>query len=165
VTAAGAVTVLGSFTPLHALLGGLFIGLAAIAQLVLLGRVLGVSGAVKGIVTRQPHAWRYAFVAGMLLASVPLAIFVPSAFQSLPESYSVRLPLFYPFDTPWNHQELFSELLLHSPWPLSAPLRSLAGLLLEGRWLVSDPPWATAAHRAMQSVALPGSPSALWPTQ
>lgn len=88
VGAAGAVSVLGSFTPLHALLGGLLIGVSVVAQLLLLGRVLGVSGAVKGIVQLQPHAWRYAFVAGMLLASVPLALLVPSAFQSLPPSYS-----------------------------------------------------------------------------
>mmetsp|Transcript_43131 Transcript_43131/g.129510 ORF Transcript_43131/g.129510 Transcript_43131/m.129510 type:complete len:512 (-) Transcript_43131:903-2438(-) len=81
-------SVLGSFTPGTALLGGLVIGLSVAMQLVLLGRVLGVSGAVKGIVQGSPGGWRPAFIAGMAIAAVPLAYMLPSNFMFLPDSYT-----------------------------------------------------------------------------
>jgi hypothetical protein len=39
-----------SFTPHHALGGGVLLGIAVIGKLALSGRVLGVSGAFKGLV-------------------------------------------------------------------------------------------------------------------
>ncbi|KAG1677251.1 hypothetical protein FOA52_013450 [Chlamydomonas sp. UWO 241] len=85
---AAADAVIGAFTPGHAAFGGLVIGMAVAMQLLLTGRVLGMSGAVKGIVQRTPGLWRYAFVGGMLVASVPLAMLVPSSFVPLPDTYT-----------------------------------------------------------------------------
>lgn len=58
------------FTPWTALCGGLAVGLAAAALVLLHGRILGVSGILGGLL--QPRgkdrAWRAAFVLGMLAA-------------------------------------------------------------------------------------------------
>lgn len=58
------------FTPGTALLGGILLGLAAAAFILLHGRILGVSGIVGGLI--RPHskdiAWRIAFVLGVLAA-------------------------------------------------------------------------------------------------
>ena len=57
------------FTPGAALLGGLMIGVAAAALLLVNGRILGVSGIVGGLIEPRPHdiGWRFAFIAGLLV--------------------------------------------------------------------------------------------------
>jgi uncharacterized membrane protein YedE/YeeE len=75
-----------SFTPGSAALGGAMIGLA-VAMLVLLnGRVAGVSGILGGLLRPQRGdiAWRWAFIAGLLLAPVAYA-----AVSRLPEIATV----------------------------------------------------------------------------
>lgn len=57
-----------SFTPGSALLGGLILGIAVLGKLSLTGRVLGVSGAFKGLVSGKRDPWRFAFISGMLIA-------------------------------------------------------------------------------------------------
>ncbi|MGE3346355.1 MAG: YeeE/YedE family protein [Ramlibacter sp.] len=58
------------FTPWASLAGGLLLGLASAAFILLNGRVLGISGIVGGLI--KPLAgdalWRVAFVAGLLAA-------------------------------------------------------------------------------------------------
>ncbi|MBX3587076.1 MAG: YeeE/YedE family protein [Ramlibacter sp.] len=58
------------FTPWVSLAGGLLLGLASAAFILLNGRVLGISGIVGGLI--KPLAgdalWRVAFVAGLLAA-------------------------------------------------------------------------------------------------
>lgn len=58
------------FTPLASLCGGLLIGLAAAALLLLNGRIAGISGIVGGLLrpVRGDLRWRLAFIAGLLLA-------------------------------------------------------------------------------------------------
>ena len=56
------------FAPHHALGGGVLLGLAVIGELALTGRVLGVSGAFKGLVRGDRAPWRVAFVGGLLAA-------------------------------------------------------------------------------------------------
>ncbi|CAN7362558.1 YeeE/YedE family protein [Acidovorax sp. LjRoot129] len=58
------------FTPWGALAGGLVLGLAAAAFVLLHGRILGISGIVGGLLRprRKDMAWRVAFVLGMLAA-------------------------------------------------------------------------------------------------
>ena len=60
------------FTPWAALGGGLLLGLAAAAFILLHGRILGISGIVGGLIRprRKDSAWRIAFVLGMLAAPV-----------------------------------------------------------------------------------------------
>jgi uncharacterized membrane protein YedE/YeeE len=65
-----------NFTPLSALLGGVLIGAAAAALLLVNGRILGVSGMVGGLL--QPRTsdagWRLAFVAGLLVPPLLLGL-------------------------------------------------------------------------------------------
>jgi uncharacterized membrane protein YedE/YeeE len=71
------------FTPWTALAGGLLIGLAASAFVLLNGRIAGISGILGGLL-RPAHgdiAWRVAFLAG--LVGAPL---VYSLFSVLPEA-------------------------------------------------------------------------------
>jgi len=57
-----------SFTPVSGLIGGLMIGLAASALVLLTGRIAGISGIVGGMLARpSPEtAWRAAFVLGLI---------------------------------------------------------------------------------------------------
>lgn len=59
-----------SFTPWTALAGGLLIGIASVAFVLLLGRVAGISGIVAGMLRprRADFGWRVAFVGGLLAA-------------------------------------------------------------------------------------------------
>lgn len=59
------------FTPVAALVGGTLIGLSAVALMALLGRVLGATGLLAGIVFDRTPAqldWRLALLAGMVTA-------------------------------------------------------------------------------------------------
>jgi uncharacterized protein len=60
-----------NFTPTSALLGGALIGLSAALFVLLSGRIAGISGIVGGLLQRGKPGdagWRFAFVAGLLLA-------------------------------------------------------------------------------------------------
>jgi uncharacterized membrane protein YedE/YeeE len=65
-----------NFTPVTALLGGLLIGVAAAALLLLNGRILGVSGIAGGLL--QPRSgetgWRLWFIAGLLVPPLMLGL-------------------------------------------------------------------------------------------
>lgn len=83
-------SVIGHFTPGHAALGGLLLGTATCANLLLNGRVLGMSGMLKGLVTGKPGSGRGFLMAGMMAASIPLGMILPSSFQPMPHAtYSV----------------------------------------------------------------------------
>ncbi len=94
---------LGSFTPVHALLGGLLLGLAAAAKLLLTGRVLGISGAVKGYVGGDASHWRTAFLLGMAAGGLAVAQLWPAAVLSEPYgalSVSAHLPVLHTWPSP-----------------------------------------------------------------
>jgi uncharacterized protein len=60
---------------LSAALGGALIGLAAVLLMALSGRVAGISGIVGGLLPPKPAedcGWRFAFLAGLLLAPLGL---------------------------------------------------------------------------------------------
>jgi uncharacterized protein len=59
-----------NFTPWTALAGGLLIGIASAAFILVNGRVAGISGILGGLLrpSRGDLAWRLAFVAGLVLA-------------------------------------------------------------------------------------------------
>lgn len=65
------------FTPWASLAGGMVLGLAASAFILLNGRILGISGIVGGLL--RPKAgdtgWRLSFVAGLLVAPTVWALF------------------------------------------------------------------------------------------
>ena len=65
------------FTPWASLAGGVLIGLAAAMLVLLNGRIAGISGIVGALLRPAPGdaAWRIAFVVGLLLAPVAVALF------------------------------------------------------------------------------------------
>ena len=67
------------FTPVQALAGGVMIGLAAAALLLLNGRIAGISGILGGLLrpVKNDIAWRVAFLAGLLLAPIGYAWVAP----------------------------------------------------------------------------------------
>ncbi|MAC32952.1 MAG: YeeE/YedE [Haliea sp.] len=67
------------FTPWHALAGGALIGLAASLLLLVNGRIAGISGILGNLLHHEGREpWRWAFVAGLLLAPLLLWPLVPA---------------------------------------------------------------------------------------
>ena len=68
-----------NFTPWSALAGGLMIGLAASALLLLNGRIAGISGILGGLLrpVKTDISWRIAFLAGLVLAPLAYALVAP----------------------------------------------------------------------------------------
>ena len=65
-----------AFTPLASLGGGLLIGAAAVLLMALLGRIMGATGVLGGLLLPAggtEFAWRAALVAGMVTAPAVLA--------------------------------------------------------------------------------------------
>lgn len=64
------------FTPWASLGGGILIGIAAAMLVLLNGRIAGVSGILGGLLTprRGEIGWRVAFLAGLMLAPVAMAL-------------------------------------------------------------------------------------------
>lgn len=64
-----------AFTPWQSLAGGVLIGLAAVLLMLTLGRTMGATGVLAGVLTPSAHpdtGWRLALLAGMI--SGPLAV-------------------------------------------------------------------------------------------
>jgi uncharacterized membrane protein YedE/YeeE len=62
-----------NFTPWASLAGGLMLGLAAAAFVLLQGRIMGISGIAGGLLRpwahhKGDHAWRVSFILGLLAA-------------------------------------------------------------------------------------------------
>lgn len=65
-----------NFTPGPALLGGVLIGVAAAALLLMNGRILGVSGIVGGLLSPRDSdtSWRLWFIAGLVVPPLLLSL-------------------------------------------------------------------------------------------
>jgi uncharacterized membrane protein YedE/YeeE len=67
------------FTPFTSLIGGALIGLSAVILMLLNGRIAGISGITAGLLSLsgpiRDRDWRVAFVAGLIVAPLMLAIF------------------------------------------------------------------------------------------
>ena len=65
-----------AFTPIQSLAGGTLIGLAAVALMFTIGRIMGVTGILAGVLlpnSKEEWLWRATLLAGMI--SGPLAFF------------------------------------------------------------------------------------------
>lgn len=65
------------FTPWSSLAGGIVIGAAAAMLVLLNGRIAGVSGIIGGVLRPSggDMAWRFAFIAGLLVAPAAYRLF------------------------------------------------------------------------------------------
>jgi uncharacterized membrane protein YedE/YeeE len=81
------------FTPWSSLAGGLMIGAAAAALLLLNGRIAGVSGILGGLLRPAGGdvGWRVAFIAGLLFAPVLYTLFARLPASTIAASYPVLL--------------------------------------------------------------------------
>jgi len=70
------------FTPWASLAGGVLLGVAAAAFILLNGRILGISGIVGGLLQpkRGDAGWRIAFLLGMLAAPATFWLLAPAGF-------------------------------------------------------------------------------------
>ena len=79
------------FTPWTALAGGLLIGLAASAFVLVNGRIAGISGILGGLL--RPHSddvlWRLAFILGLIFAPAVVAAFMPLPVPTIDASAEV----------------------------------------------------------------------------
>lgn len=68
------------FTPWTALIGGLLLGIASAAFVLLNGRVLGISGILGGLLVprRGDVSWRVFFLIGLMLSPITLSLFAPA---------------------------------------------------------------------------------------
>ncbi|MEZ4320481.1 MAG: YeeE/YedE thiosulfate transporter family protein [Myxococcota bacterium] len=68
---------------LSAIAGGGLIGLSAALLLLTTGRIAGISGIYGGLLCARARdiGWRVAFVAGLAVAGVAFAVFVPDAIE------------------------------------------------------------------------------------
>ncbi len=82
-----------NFTPLSALAGGVMIGLAAAAFVLLNGRIAGVSGILGGLLrpARGDAAWRAAFIAGLIIAPWAYAALAPLPESTIEATYPVAV--------------------------------------------------------------------------
>lgn len=64
----GSGSVMTSFTPFSALLGGVLIGISASILMLADGRIAGISGILGELLGRRQIAWRLAFIAGLVAA-------------------------------------------------------------------------------------------------
>ena len=69
------------FTPVASLAGGVLIGVAAAALMLLRGRILGVSGILGGLLQKPAGdtVWRVAFLLGLLVAPALWSLVAPPA--------------------------------------------------------------------------------------
>jgi hypothetical protein len=91
------------FTPATALVGGLTLGIAATAKYAITGRILGISGALKGLVQNNITSWRILFLGGMVGGAVVAKAITPQAFDLLPSTFTVSSV----YLGPWNESQAF----------------------------------------------------------
>ena len=68
------------FTPWTALAGGVLLGIASAAFILINGRVLGISGILGGLLPprRGDAGWRMFFLLGLVVAPFTLSLFAPT---------------------------------------------------------------------------------------
>lgn len=74
------------FTPWASLGGGLLLGIASVAFILLNGRILGISGILGGLIPARTGdtTWRLAFILGMFVSPLVMKMLAPADFLALP---------------------------------------------------------------------------------
>lgn len=70
-------TYLNQLIPMNALIGGIFIGIAAAILIIFNARIAGISGIISGALSKPSPAnhWRYAFIFGLLVSPLVYQFF------------------------------------------------------------------------------------------
>ncbi|MCB5227988.1 YeeE/YedE family protein [Alishewanella sp. 16-MA] len=75
-----------NFTPISALIGGSLIGFGALLMMTMLGRIAGISGIASQLIfERDGRGWRFAFVAGLLVAPLLVSFFMQDLTFTTPD--------------------------------------------------------------------------------
>ena len=74
------------FTPWASLGGGLLLGIASVAFILLNGRILGISGILGGLIPARTGdtTWRLAFILGMFVSPLVMKMLAPADFLTSP---------------------------------------------------------------------------------
>jgi len=82
------------FTPFASFAGGLLIGLAASALILMIGRIAGISGILGGLLhpRQSDTAWRIAFLAGLIAAPTLYRLAAPLPEFQLDSTVMVLIP-------------------------------------------------------------------------
>ena len=80
-----------SFTPWQSAAGGVMVGVSAAMLLLLNGRIAGVSGITAGLLKppRGDWPWRFAFVAGLVIAPLLYAVVAGPVVSVIDTDYSM----------------------------------------------------------------------------
>ena len=72
-----------NFTPVASLVGGILIGLAAVAMLLFNAKIAGISGIFGGLLhtKRGDTLWRVLFVLGLIAGGILLRMFYPESLE------------------------------------------------------------------------------------
>jgi uncharacterized protein len=75
------------FTPISSLMGGMVLGVAAAAFILVNGRILGISGILGGLINPRKNdlAWRITFILGMLSSSFVASWLLPQSLHHPPQ--------------------------------------------------------------------------------
>lgn len=73
-----------NFTPYPSLIGGIIIGLAAVFMMLFNGKITGISGITKGIISKDcPNSherkWRIFFISGLILGGIVITLILPQS--------------------------------------------------------------------------------------
>lgn len=79
-----------AFTPWASLFGGVLIGLSAVMVMALFGRIAGIAGITQGAIALPGAAkdrdWRWAFLAGLILAPLAVTVLGGTVEQTVPDN-------------------------------------------------------------------------------
>lgn len=79
-----------AFTPWASLLGGVLIGLSAVMVMALFGRIAGIAGITQGAMglpgAPRDRDWRWAFLAGLVLAPLAVIAMGGTVEQTVPDN-------------------------------------------------------------------------------
>ena len=79
-----------AFTPWASLFGGVLIGLSAVMVMALFGRIAGIAGITQGAMALPGAAkdsdWRWAFLAGLVLAPLAVTVLGGTVEQTVPDN-------------------------------------------------------------------------------
>jgi uncharacterized membrane protein YedE/YeeE len=79
-----------AFTPWASLLGGVLIGLSAVMVMALFGRIAGIAGITQGAMALpgapRDRDWRWAFLAGLVLAPLAIMALGGTVAQTVPDN-------------------------------------------------------------------------------